>query len=109
MYEINELEGLDIDWNLDFVISESLFHRSFQTIELVDDYMKDSQYKNVMLLDCTIRDTGYLNNWNWEYQTVKDIVYHMGEIGIDYCELGFLMDTKFIEKDCGIWRHINSD
>ena len=109
MYEINELEGLDIDWNLDFVISESLFHRSFQTIELVDDYMKDSQYEKVMLLDCTIRDTGYLNNWNWEYQTVKDVVYHMGEIGIDYCELGFLMDTKFTEKDCGIWRHINSD
>jgi len=109
IYEINELEGLDIDWNLDFVISESLFHRSFQTIELVDDYMRDSQYQKVMLLDCTIRDTGYLNNWNWEYQTVKDVVSHMGEIGIDYCEIGFLCDTKFIEKDCGIWRHINDD
>lgn len=109
LYEVNELEGLDIDWNLDFVISESLFHRSFKTIELVDNYMKDSLYKKAMILDCTIRDTGYLNNWNWDYQVVKDLVYHMGEIGVDYCEIGFLKDTRYVEEGAGVWRNINTD
>ena len=109
LYEINELESLDIDWNLDFVISESLFHRSFKTIELVDSYMKNSGYKKSMLLDCTLRDTGYLNNWNWDYSTVKDIVYHMGDIGVDYCEIGFIKDKKYVEDGAGVWRNINSN
>ena len=90
MYEINELESIDIDWNLDFVISESLLHRSFKNIELVESYMKNYKFNETKLLDCTIRDSGYLNNWNWSYETVKDFVYYMGEIGVEYCEIGFL-------------------
>ena len=109
LYEINELESMDIDWNLDFVISESLFHRSFKTIELVDNYMKDSLYTRAMLLDCTLRDTGYLNNWQWDYSVVKNIVYHMGEIGVDYCQVGFLKNQKYEERGAGVWRNINSN
>ena len=89
MYEIDELESIDIDWNLDFVISESLFHRSFENINLVNSYMKNHNFLETKLLDCTIRDSGYLNNWNWSYETVKDFVYYMGEIGVEYCEIGF--------------------
>lgn len=62
-----------------------------------------------MILDCTIRDSGYLNNWQWTYETVKNFVYYMGEIGLEYCEIGFIMDNKFTEKNDGIWRHINDD
>ena len=109
MYEINELESTDIDWNLDFVISESLLHRSFKNIELVESYMKNDKFNETKLLDCTIRDSGYLNNWNWSYETVKDFVYYMGEIGVEYCEIGFILDDKFIEKGAGIWRSINKD
>ena len=109
MYEINELESTDIDWNLDFVISESLLHRSFKNIELVESYMKNHKFNETKLLDCTIRDSGYLNNWNWSYDTVKDFVYYMGEIGVEYCEIGFILDDKFIEKGAGIWRSINKD
>lgn len=109
MYEINDLESIDIDWNLDFVISESLLHRSFKNIELVESYMKNDKFNETKLLDCTIRDSGYLNNWNWSYETVKDFVYYMGEIGVEYCEIGFILDDKFIEKGAGIWRSINKD
>lgn len=28
----------------------------------------------VKLLDCTLRDGGYVNNWNWGYDVAKDIV-----------------------------------
>jgi len=109
LYSINELESIDIDWNLDFVISESLFHRSFKTMNNVDDYMTNYDYKRSMILDCTIRDTGYLNNWNWDYETVKNIVYYLGEVGVDYCEIGFLKDERYVEDNVGIWRHLNSD
>ena len=109
MYEINELESIDIDWNLDFVISESLLHRSFKNIELVENYMRNDKHIDTKLLDCTIRDTGYLNNWNWSYDTVKDFVYYMGEIGIEYCEIGFLKNQEYVEKGSGIWRNLIKD
>ena len=109
MYEINELESIDIDWNLDFVISESLLHRSFKNIELVESYMKNYKFNETKLLDCTIRDSGYLNNWNWSYETVKDFVYYMGEIGVEYCEIGFLKNEKYLEKDSSIWKNLLND
>lgn len=109
MYEIDELESLDIDWNLDFVISESLLHRSFENINLVNNYMKNHNFLETKLLDCTIRDSGYLNNWNWSYETVKNFVYYMGEVGVEYCEIGFLLNEEFAEDGCGPWRTINKD
>lgn len=109
MYEIDELESIDIDWNLDFVISESLLHRSFENINLVNSYMKNHNFLETKLLDCTIRDSGYLNNWNWSYETVKNFVYYMGEIGVEYCEIGFLLNEEFAEDGCGVWRTINKD
>ena len=109
MYEINELESIDIDWNLDFVISESLLHRSFKNIELVENHMKNDKHVETKLLDCTIRDSGYLNNWNWSYETVKDFVYYMGEIGVEYCEIGFFKNEEYVEKGSGIWRNLIKD
>ena len=60
--------------------------------------MKNHNFLETKLLDCTIRDSGYLNNWNWSYETVKDFVYYMGEIGVEYCEIGFLTNEKYVEK-----------
>ena len=71
--------------------------------------MLNSNFKQTKLLDCTIRDSGYLNNWNWSYDTVKNFVYYMGEIGIEYCEIGFILDEKYSETNCGIWRNLNKN
>jgi len=29
-------------------------------------------HKTIKILDCTIRDGGYLNNWNFDKKTVRD-------------------------------------
>ena len=42
--------------------------------------MINSNFKKTKILDCTIRDSGYLNNWNWSYDTVKNFVYYMGDM-----------------------------
>lgn len=109
MFEINELESIDIDWNLDFVISECLLHRCFKNIELVENYMKNNSFKKTKLLDCTLRDTGFLNNWNWDYKTIVDFVHYMGLIGTEYCEIGFIMNEEEVDKDSGICRNIARD
>ena len=104
--ELDELESLIISSNIKFVIGETLFYRNFINKKLIDDYMINSNFKKTKILDCTIRDSGYLNNWNWSYDTVKNFVYYMGEIGVEYCEIGFLKDEKYVEKDAGIWRNL---
>jgi hypothetical protein len=108
-YEIEGLETLVLDNNTNFVIAESLYYRQFTNINLINNYMLNYDFKKTNLLDCTIRDSGYLNNWNWNYDTVKNFVYYMGEIGVEYCEIGFILDEKLTEHNSGIWRSLNKD
>ena len=107
--DLSDIEEIIIKNNTDFVIVESLLYRHLNNKKLINDYMLNSQFKKTKILDCTIRDSGYLNNWNWSYDTVKNFVYYMGEIGVEYCEIGFILDEKYSEPNCGIWRHLNKD
>lgn len=45
---------------------------------------------NYMLLDCTLRDGGYLNNWEFGYSTIRYTVDRLQAAGIDVIEVGFL-------------------
>jgi len=106
---LSDIETIVIKNNTDFVITESLLYRNLKNQKLINDYMLNSSFKQTKILDCTIRDSGYLNNWNWSYDTVKNFVYYMGEIGIEYCEIGFILDETYSEPNCGIWRNLNKN
>jgi 4-hydroxy 2-oxovalerate aldolase len=53
--------------------------------------------KNIILLDCTLRDGGYYNNWDFSDALVKNYLQVMKSCSIDYVELGFrsLQRTPF--------------
>jgi len=40
-------------------------------------------------LDCTLRDGGYYNNWDFDEQLVKDYLFAMAAAKVDFVELGF--------------------
>ena len=40
------------------------------------------------LLDCTLRDGGYYNNWNFSTELVEKYLLAMSAIGVDIVELG---------------------
>ena len=42
----------------------------------------------VLILDCTLRDGGYINNWNFSEQFVKNLYLGLVNI-VDYIEIGF--------------------
>jgi len=42
------------------------------------------------LLDCTLRDGGFANNFNFGYENIKNIVQYLSKADIDVIELGFL-------------------
>lgn len=41
------------------------------------------------ILDCTIRDGGYVNNWNFTQEQVKNLYQSLSNSGVDYMEIGF--------------------
>lgn len=49
------------------------------------------------LLDCTLRDGGYYNNWDFSEEIIEAYLYAMVSININYIELGFrsLKNEKF--------------
>lgn len=44
--------------------------------------------KPVVLLDCTLRDGGYYNSWDFSQALIEDYLQAMQSIGADYVELG---------------------
>ena len=45
--------------------------------------------KNINLLDCTLRDGGYYNNWDFSIDLIQDYLNCLSESGVKYIELGF--------------------
>lgn len=50
---------------------------------------------NIKLLDCTLRDGGYINDWNFGYHTIKSIIRKLVDSQVDYVEIGFLRDCEY--------------
>lgn len=56
----------------------------------------------VKILDCTLRDGGYINNWKFGEEAIQDIRVKYENIGVDIIELGFLRDVED-DKDVSIF------
>ncbi|MDO4326876.1 MAG: aldolase catalytic domain-containing protein [bacterium] len=48
----------------------------------------------VSVLDCTLRDGGYINNWKFGESNIRDIVSNLVEAKVDIIECGFIRDVK---------------
>lgn len=51
----------------------------------------------IKLLDCTLRDGGYVNKWNFGKNVIDDIMSKMFKTNVDIIEAGFIRD---VEYDC---------
>lgn len=50
--------------------------------------------KNVKLLDCTLRDGGYINDWEFGHGVITGMYKRLDDAGADYIEVGFLDDRR---------------
>jgi 4-hydroxy 2-oxovalerate aldolase len=55
------------------------------------------------ILDCTLRDGGYTNNWNFTKEQVVESYTACKNAGVKYCELGFRRSKP--EEGFGVWYH----
>ncbi len=53
---------------------------------------------NIKVLDCTLRDGGYVNNWSFGFQNSKKIIHELNNSCIEYIEVGFLEDIKYSQN-----------
>ena len=46
--------------------------------------------KKIEILDCTLRDGGYINNWNFGLRNIEYIIKNLSSANIEYIECGFI-------------------
>ncbi len=61
---------------------------------------------NIKILDCTLRDGGYINDWNFGENSIKDIINKLSRAKIDIIECGFLT-TKGGDCNKTLFNEIN--
>lgn len=60
----------------------------------------------IQILDCTLRDGGYINNWNFGEKVIRKILKKLSEAQIDIIECGFLSDTEY-DSNRTVFNHIS--
>ncbi len=50
---------------------------------------------NIKILDCTLRDGGYVNNWDFNHKCARQIINNLIKAKVDYIECGFLKDCEY--------------
>lgn len=53
----------------------------------------------IKLLDCTLRDGGYLNDWNFGHDSIVNIYERLVSSGLDMIEVGFLNESYPTDVD----------
>ncbi|WP_342555059.1 aldolase catalytic domain-containing protein [Paenibacillus sp. FSL R7-0652] len=63
------------------------------------------------IVDCTIRDGGLVNNWDFSVDFVQKLYAGLNEAGVDYMEIGYKNSPKLLKgsEDAGPWRFLNDD
>lgn len=56
----------------------------------------------VYLLDCTLRDGGFVNDWNFGHGTINSIYNRLETAGVDIIELGFIDERREFDKNRSI-------
>ena len=64
--------------------------------------------EDIKVVDCTIRDGGLVNNFEFTDEFVRDLYTANAEAGVDYMEFGYKASKQmFNEKDFGKWKFCN--
>jgi len=59
----------------------------------------------IKVVDCTVRDGGLMNKWQFDDKFVRHVYHALTEAGVDYMEIGYLSsESAFSRDEYGPWR-----
>ncbi|MDH4321825.1 MAG: aldolase catalytic domain-containing protein [Desulfobulbaceae bacterium] len=59
----------------------------------------------IKVIDCTVRDGGLMNKWQFDDDFVREVYHALTEAGVDYMEIGYLSSEKSFSRDeVGPWK-----
>lgn len=50
---------------------------------------------NIKILDCTLRDGGYVNNWHFGRKAIETMLFNFSKSNTDIVECGFLTNKPY--------------
>lgn len=57
-------------------------------------WLEEVAMKEILLLDCTLRDGGYVNDWNFGHDNLVSVFERLVDAGVDIIEIGFLDERR---------------
>ena len=61
---------------------------------------------NLKLLDCTLRDGGYVNDWKFGFDGARNIIKLLTKANVDVVEVGFLRNVEEYDPNITVCNHI---
>jgi YrbI family 3-deoxy-D-manno-octulosonate 8-phosphate phosphatase len=107
-FVMDSIVSTDIDYSSDFLISENLYKHDIVDENIANLIINKRNNDKIELLDCTIRDGGYLHNWDYSFEQIIDCYNSVTKAEYDYFEIGFKAD-KSIVKNKGRWYYSSEE
>ena len=64
----------------------------------------------IKVLDCTVRDGGLINQWQFNDDFVRKVFVALSQAGVDYMEIGYKSSEKcFSRAENGAWKFCSED
>lgn len=60
---------------------------------------------HIRVLDCTLRDGGYVNNWEFGEEAIRGTIRDLEQTGVDMIEIGFMRDEAYT-RDRSIYNSV---
>lgn len=106
-FVLDNVSSIDIDDCSEFITSE-LYYNNHIVDNGISKLILDRRVDEPETVDCTIRDGGYLNNWNYTDEQVIDCYKAVTETGINYFEIGFRTNKDLLSGK-GKWCYSTED
>jgi 4-hydroxy 2-oxovalerate aldolase len=64
----------------------------------------------IKVLDCTVRDGGLINQWQFSDDFVRKVFIALSQAGVDYMEIGYKSSEKYFSRgENGSWKFCSED
>jgi 4-hydroxy 2-oxovalerate aldolase len=64
----------------------------------------------IKILDCTVRDGGLINQWQFSDDFVRKVFIALSQSGVDYMEIGYKSSEKYFSRsENGAWKFCSED